>query len=156
MPPLGSRAKRQLRCGDTRLMRRALALAALFTLAAAGTASAEKWTKYVDAANGTAWSYDADYIYKDSQTGRLVVMQAVSKPSANLGPSAPGKPDGVGSVVAIDCTKKNLIQLSGYSPSKPLDIKSSWRGETPKRAEGAENEALLAAVCPMLGSVPAK
>lgn len=137
-------------------MRRALALAALITLAAAGTASAEKWTKYVDVANGTAWSYDADYSYKDSQTGRLVVMQAISKPAASLGPSAPGKPDGVGSVVAIDCSKKNMIPLGGYSPGKPLDIKSNWRGETPKRAEGAENEALLAAVCPTIGSVPAK
>src|SRR3546814_10085275 len=91
-------------------MRRALALAALIAAsAAAGTAAAEHWTKYVDADGGTAWSYDGDYTYKDRETGRLVVMQAISKPAANLGPSAPGKADGVGSVVAIDCAKKNLI-----------------------------------------------
>ena len=137
-------------------MRRALALAALITLAATGAAQAEHWTKYVDADGGTAWSYDADYSYKDSQTGRIVVMQAISKPAANLGPSGPGKPDGVGSVVAIDCAKKNMIMLGGYKPSQPLDIKSSWRGETPKRADGAENEALMAAVCPHLAHVPVK
>jgi hypothetical protein len=140
-------------------MRRALALAAFVTPilvigAAAGAAQAEKWTKYVDADNGAAWSYDADYTYKDGQTGRIVVMQAISK--GTLGPGAPGKADGVGSVVALDCAKKNLILLSGYSPSKPLDIKSSWRAETPKKAEGHENEALIAAVCPSMGAVPVK
>ena len=137
-------------------MRRALGLAALITLAAAGAAQAEHWTKYVDSDGGTAWSYDADYSYKDSQTGRLVVMQAISKPAASLGPSGPGKPDGVGSVVAIDCVKKNMIMLGGYKPSQPLDIKASWRGDTPKRAEGPENEALMAAVCPHLAHVPVK
>jgi hypothetical protein len=136
-------------------MRRAIALAAVLTLAA-GAAQAEKWTKYVDADNGTAWSYDADYTYKDQQTGRLVVMQAISKPAANLGPSAPGKPDGVGSVVAIDCAKKNLIMVAGYSPSKPLDIRSSWRAETPKKADGAENQALMSAVCSNAAGVPVK
>jgi hypothetical protein len=138
-------------------MRRALALAALITLAAAGSAAAEHWTKYADgAAPGTAWSYDADYSYKDKQTGRLVVMQAISKPESKLGPAAPGAADGVGSVVAIDCVKKNMIMMSGYSPSKPLNIRGSWREETPKKAEGAENEALIAATCPSLGQVPAK
>ncbi|MBS0335136.1 MAG: hypothetical protein JSS35_20400 [Proteobacteria bacterium] len=138
-------------------MRRALALAALIAATTvAGAASAEKWVKYVDGANGTAWSYDADYSYKDKATGRLVIMQAISKASANLGPSAPGKPDGVGSIVALDCTKKNLIMISGYSPSKPLDIKESWRSETPKKAEGAENEALMAAACPTADKAPVK
>jgi hypothetical protein len=140
-------------------MRRALALAALIAplaAMAAGSAQAEKWTKYVDVANGTAWSYDADYSYKDSQTGRLVIMQAISKPSASLGPSGPGKPDGVGSVYALDCAKKNMISLGGYSPGKPLVIANGWRSETPKKADGAENEALLAAVCPTLANVPAK
>ena len=141
-------------------MRRALALAALIAplaaMAAPGTASAEKWTKYIDVANGTAWSYDADYSYKDNQTGRLVVMQAISKPTANLGPSGPGKPDGVGSVVAIDCTKKNLITVGAYTPSKPMDMKANWRSDTPKKAVGAENEALIAAVCPHLDHVPVK
>ena len=67
-------------------MRRALALAALIALTAAGAARAEHWTKYADADNGTAWSYDADYSYKDSQSGRLVVMQAISKPAASSSP----------------------------------------------------------------------
>jgi hypothetical protein len=138
-------------------MRRALALAALIALAAAGTASAEHWTKYTDgSAAGTAWSYDADYSYKDRQTGRLVVMQAISKPESKLGPSAPGAADGVGSVVAIDCAKKNMIMMSGYSPSKPLNIHGNWREDTPKKAEGAENQALISATCPLIDHVPAK
>jgi hypothetical protein len=136
-------------------MRRAIALATALTLVAGG-ACAETWTKYVDGANGTAWSYDGDYSYKDKATGRLVVMQAISKPSANLGPSAPGKPDGVGSVVAIDCAKKNLIQLGSYKPSAPLAINEDWRKVTPKKAEGADNEALMAAVCPHIDHVPVK
>lgn len=138
-------------------MRRALALAALIAATtAAGAAFAEHWTKYVDVDNGVAWSYDSDYSYKDKATGRLVIMQAISKPSAKLGPSGPGKSDGVGSVVAIDCSKKNMIQLSGYSPSKPLNITDGWRSDTPKQATGTENEALLAAVCPMADKAPVK
>jgi len=136
-------------------MRRVFALATALTLIA-GAASAETWTKYVDGANGTAWSYDGDYSYKDKETGRLVIMQAISKPSANLGPSAPGKPDGVGSVIAIDCAKKNLIQLGSYKPSAPLAIAEDWRKVTPKKAEGADNEALMAAVCPHIDHVPVK
>lgn len=136
-------------------MRRAIALATALTLIA-GAASAETWTKYVDGANGTAWSYDGDYSYKDKATGRLVVMQAISKPSANLGPSAPGKPDGVGSIVALDCAKKNLIQLGSYKPSAPLAINEDWRKVTPKKAEGPDNEALMAAVCPHIDHVPVK
>src|SRR4051812_15775320 len=138
-------------------MRRAIALTALIAASAiAGGAAAEKWTKYVDVDGGTAWSYDGDYSYKDKATGRLVVMQAISKPAANLGPGAPGKADGVGSIVAIDCAKKNLIPLGAYSPSKPLDLKANWRSETPKKAAGAENEALMAAVCPHIDHVPEK
>jgi hypothetical protein len=137
-------------------MRRAFALAALITVTAAGAASAETWSKFVDAANGTAWSYDGDYSYKDKQSGRLVVMQAISKPEAKLGPSAPGKPDGVGSVVAIDCAKKNLISMGSYTPSKPLEIKDNWRSDTPKKAAGPENVALIAAVCPHIDHVPVK
>ena len=136
-------------------MRRAIALATALTLVA-GAASAETWTKYVDGANGTAWSYDGDYSYKDKATGRLVIMQAISKPEAKLGPSAPGKPDGVGSIVAIDCGKKNLIQLGSYKPSAPLAINEDWRKVTPKKAEGADNEALMAAVCPHIDHVPVK
>jgi hypothetical protein len=138
-------------------MRSALALAALVAVTAvAGTAAAEKWTKYVDVDGGTAWSYDGDYSYKDKATGRLVVMQALSKPAANLGPSAPGKPDGVGSIVAIDCVKKNLITVASYTPSKGTDQKANWRSDTPKKVAGAENEALVAAVCPHIDHVPVK
>src|SRR6478672_13033049 len=114
-------------------MRRALALAALIAASAvAGTAAAEHWTKYADVDGGTAWSYDADYSYKDQQTGRLVVMQAISKPAANLGPSAPGKPDGVGSVVAVDCSKKGLITIGSYTPKAPLALNEGWRKDTLK------------------------
>lgn len=136
-------------------MRRAIALAATLSLIA-GAAAAETWTKYVDGPNGTAWSYDGDYSYKDKQTGRLIIMQAISKPEAKLGPSGPGKSDGVGSVVAIDCKEKNLITLGSYKPSAPLDIKSTWRSDTPKKATGDDNVALMAAVCPHADHVPVK
>lgn len=136
-------------------MRRMLALAAV-TAFAATAATAETWTKYVDGPNGTTWSYDADYAYKDKETGLLVVMQAIAKPSANLGPSAPGKPDGVGSVVAIDCGKKALIPMGSYKPSVALAIDENWRKATPKKAAGPDNEALLAAVCPHAAHFPVK
>ena len=136
-------------------MRRVIALAAA-TAFAATAASAETWTKFVDGPNGTQWSYDADYTYKDKASGRLVVMQAVSKPEAKLGPSGPGKPDGVGYVYAIDCGKKNLITVAAYKPSASFAIPAKWRDETPKKATGAENEALLAAVCPHADHVPVK
>ena len=58
-------------------MRRALALAALIALTSTAAAHAEHWTKYIDNANGTAWSYDDDYSYKDKATGRLVVSAEV-------------------------------------------------------------------------------
>jgi hypothetical protein len=137
-------------------MRRALALAALVTFAAAGAASAETWKKYTEGDNGTAWSYDADYSYRDKATGRVVVMQAISKPAANLGPSGPGKPDGVGSVVALDCQNKNMIVLGAYTPSKPLAIAPGWRSETPKKAVGQDNEALIASACAAASSLPVK
>ena len=136
-------------------MRRALALATLIAATAvAGTAAAAHWTKYVDVDGGKAWSYDGDYSYKDKATGRLVVMQAISVPEKNLGPGAPGAADGVGSVVAIDCAKKNLITIGSYTPSKPMEEKAGWRSDTPKKAVGAENEALMAAVCPHIDHVP--
>ena len=137
-------------------MRRAFALTLVAALTVSGAASAETWTKYVDVANGTAWSFDSDYSYKDRQTGRLIVMQAVSKPSAKLGPAGPGKSDGVGSVVAVDCLKKNLIMVGSYKPSAPLDIKATWRNDAAKKAAGAENEALISAVCAMADKVPMK
>jgi hypothetical protein len=135
-------------------MRRALALAALIALSTAGAAYAEHWTKFADGANGIEWSYDGDYSYKDKQTGRLVVMQAISKPSANLMPSPP--PTGVGSVYAIDCVKKNVIPLGAYKPSAPFAISTSWRSDTPKKLGGPEDEALVAAVCPHIDHVPVK
>lgn len=137
-------------------MRRAFALTVIAALALSSAASAETWTKYVDVANGTAWSFDSDYSYKDRQTGRMVVMQAVSKPSAKLGPAGPGKSDGVGSVVAVDCLKKNLIMVGSYKPSAPLDIKATWRNDAPKKAEGPENQALISAVCAMADKAPMK
>jgi hypothetical protein len=136
-------------------MRRALALAALIaTSAVAGAAYAEHWTKFADGANGIEWSYDGDYTYKDKQTGRLVVMQAISKPSANLMPAGPDK--GVGSVYAIDCAKKNVIMLGSFKPSAPFSIPGDWRSETPKKLGGPEDEALVAAVCPHLDHAPVK
>ena len=136
-------------------MRRAFALDTALTLAATA-ASAESWTKFVDGPNGTTWSYDSDYTYKDKQTGRIVVMQAVAKPEAKIGPSGPGKADGVGYVYAIDCSNKNLISLGAYTPSKPLEIKGSWRSDKPKKAEGPENAALFSSVCPHAEHVPVK
>jgi hypothetical protein len=135
-------------------MRRALALAALIVLSSAGAAFAEHWTKFADGANGIEWSYDGDYSYKDKQSGRLVVMQAISKPSANLMPSGP--PTGVGSIYAIDCSKKNVIPLGSYKPSVTFAINDAWRQETPKKLGGPEDEALVAAVCPHIDHVPVK
>jgi hypothetical protein len=137
-------------------MRRAFALAVLIALTTVGAASAETWKKYVDADNGTAWSYDADSVYKDRATGRIVVMQAISKPAANLGPSGPGKPDGVGSVVAIDCNARNMIVMGSYTPSKPLALAPTWRSDAPKKASGSDNEALVKAVCAGASSYPSK
>jgi hypothetical protein len=135
-------------------MRRALALAVLIAASAAGSAYAQHWTKFADGANGIEWSYDADYVYKDKATGRLVVMQAISKPSANLMPSGP--PTGVGSVYAMDCDKKNVIMMGSYKPSAAFAIPDGWRSDTPKKLGGPEDEALLAAVCAKAASYPVK
>ena len=141
-------------------MRLALAATALaattFALAAAGAAQAAHWTKYIDIENGLAWSYDADYSYKDATTGRIVIMQAISKPAGNLGPAGPGEPNGVGSVVAVDCGKRNIIPLGTYKPSQALQINNAWRSEVPKKADGQENEALVTAVCATASKVPMK
>lgn len=107
-------------------------------------------------AEAAAERHDGDYSYKDKQSGRLVVMQAISKPEAHLGPSGPGKPDGVGSIVAIDCNAKNMLVVGSYKPSQPLAIDEGWRSGTAKKATGAENEALVAAVCPHIDHVPVK
>jgi len=139
-------------------MRRAIALATALTLLApavfGGAASAETWTKFHTMENGADVSFDSDYTYKDRQTGRLVIMQALSK--GTLGPSAPGKADSVGTVVALDCSKKNMIAVASYRPNQPLDSKATWRSDTPKKADGADNAALIAAVCPHADHVPVK
>jgi hypothetical protein len=137
--------------------RQGLALAALIATSAAvaGAAHAEHWTKFADGGNGIEWSYDADYSYKDKQTGRLVVMQAISKPSAGLMPSGPDK--GVGSVYAIDCSKKNVIMMGAFKPSTaPFSTINGWRGETPKNLGGPEDTALVSAVCPTIDKAPVK
>ena len=134
-------------------MRVALVIA---LLAVNSAASAEAWTKYVDGPKATTWSYDASYSYKDRQTGRLVVMTAIAKPSEKLGPAGPGKPDGVGNIFAIDCANKNMIMLGSYNPSAPLEVKATWRGDTPKKVTDPGSEALMAAVCPQAEHVPAR
>lgn len=131
-----------------------LALAALIAASTFGAAHAAHWVKFADGANGIEWSYDSDYSYKDRQTGRIVVMQAISKPSANLMPSGP--PTGVGSVYAMDCQKKNVIAVVSYKPSQAFGIPNGWRGETPKKLGGAEDEALMAAVCANVDKLPQK
>jgi hypothetical protein len=140
-------------------MRRALAFAALIALsttalATSGSAYAARWTKFADGGNGIEWSYDADYTYKDRATGRIVVMQAISKPSANLMPSGP--PTGVGSVYALDCGKKNVILIGAYKPSAPFSMPDTWRSDTPKKMGGPEDEALMTAVCSMTEKAPVK
>jgi len=134
-------------------MRRALAIAATLALAA-GAAQAETWKQVFTMENGANINVDTDYTYKDKQSGRLVIMQALSK--GTLGPSAPGKADSVGSLVALDCANKNMISVASYRPNTPLDVPTGWRTSTPKKATGADNEALVAAVCPTADKAPVK
>jgi hypothetical protein len=131
-------------------MRRALALAALIALAAAGTASAETWKKYANGDNGTEWSYDADYSYKDKDTGRVVVMKAISKPSASIAPGGPGK--GVGFVEAVDCRAGTSLPMGSYKPSGDLAINADWRKGAAKKAD----PELLSAVCSTAAKLPVK
>ena len=131
-------------------MRRALALAGLMAITAATAAAADTWKKYADGENGTEWSYNSDYSYKDKDTGRVVVMKAISKPSANIAPNGPGA--GVGFVEAIDCDKGTTIVMGSYKPSSDLAINSQWRQATPKKAE----PELISAVCPSAGKLPVK
>lgn len=131
-------------------MRRAVALAALISLVAAGTAAAEHWTKYADGDGGTQWSYDGDYTYKDKDSGRLIAMKAISKPSANFEPGGPDK--GVGYVVAIDCRAKTSQQVAAYKPSTGLVTDANWRKQPAKPADAP----LAAALCPHLEHVPVK
>ncbi len=130
-------------------MRRAFALAAALSLIA-GAASAEKWTKYADGDGGTEWSYDGDYSYKDKDSGRLVVMKAISKPSANIAPGGPDK--GVGFVEALDCKGGTSLRMGAYKPSTGLQMDDGWRKAQAKPAD----KALVAAVCPHIDHVPVK
>ncbi|MBT9473310.1 MAG: hypothetical protein V4514_12205 [Pseudomonadota bacterium] len=139
-------------------MRRVIAIAALSALAAASAAQAETWKPYAKTATGLEWSYDADYSYRDGQSGRIVVMQAVGKPGAEprMGPSGPGKADGVGFVTALDCKGKTLISLGGYSPKKPLELSANWRTGNVAAAKSAEDKALLDVVCSAADQVATK
>lgn len=130
-------------------MRRVIALATALSLIA-GAAAAETWTKYADGDGGTQWSYDGDYSYKDKQSGRLVVMKSISKPSANIAPGGPDK--GVGFVEALDCKAKSSIRVASYKPSTGLTTDEAWRKQSAKGADAA----LVAAVCPHLDHVPVK
>jgi hypothetical protein len=132
-------------------MRRAFALAALIAVSAAATAaSAETWKKYANGDNGTEWSYDTDYAYKDQASGRIVVMKAISKPSANIAPGGPGK--GIGFVEAIDCKAGTSLAMGAYKPSAELAINADWRKAAPKKAD----PDLVSAVCPTAAKLPVK
>lgn len=140
-------------------MRRVLALAALSTLALGASAQAETWVGYSTVTpSNIQWSYDRDYLYKDAQTKRVVVLTAVGKVGASprMGPSAPGAADGAGSVVAFDCKAANMILIAGFNPKKPLEISDTWRTETPKKLGGDDDKALMKAVCAGADKLPVK
>lgn len=142
-------------------MRRILAIAAALaaTTAMVTPAGAESWKAYGSPSEkGLQWSYDADYSYRDQQTGKVIVMQAIGKVGAEprMGPSGPGKPDGVGSVLAVDCKDQTLINLGGYTPKKPLELSANWRMANAAAAKSPEDKALIAAVCPTAASLTAK
>ena len=140
-------------------MRRAPVIAALSALALTLPAVAETWTPYTEPTDkGLQWSFDRDYSYRDAASGRIVVMTAIGKVGATprMGPSAPGAADGVGFVYALDCKARNLIPMGSYSPKKPLEIASGWRGEAVKKADGSDDAALMRQVCSAEGSYPTK
>lgn len=130
-------------------MRRAFAFATALALVA-GAAHAETWVKYANGDNGTEWSFDKDYVYKDKDSGRLVVMKAISKPSANILPGGPDK--GVGFVEALDCKAGNTLKMGSYKPSTGLSMDNDWR----KTKATVSDKDLAAAACPMLASAPVK
>lgn len=139
-------------------MRFALAIAAVSALAATAV-QAETWKPYGAVSDkGLQWSYDADYSYRDQQSGKVVVMQAIGKVGAEprMGPSGPGKPDGVGSVLALDCREKTLISLGGYSPKKPLELSANWRTANAAPAKTPEDKALVEAACAAADGLPTK
>lgn len=140
-------------------MRRAPVIAALSVLALALPAVAESWKPYTEPTDkGLQWSFDSDYSYRDAATGRVVVMTAVGKVGATprMGPSGPGAADGVGFVYALDCKAKNLLPMGGYSPKKALEITGDWRSAAPKKADGADDAALMRQVCAGAATLPTK
>jgi hypothetical protein len=140
-------------------MRRAPAIAALSVLALALPAVAETWTPYTEPTDkGLQWSFDADYSYRDAASGRIVVMTAIGKVGATprMGPSAPGAADGVGFIYALDCNSRNLIPMGSYSPRKPLEIAGDWRGVAPKKADGADDDALMRKICAASAALPTR
>jgi hypothetical protein len=130
-------------------MRRIFAIAAVSAFAVASAAGAETWKTYAPGPPGLEWFYDADYSYRDAQTGRVVVLQAIGKPNAEprMGPSGPGKADGVGSIMAFDCKAKTVFPIGSYSPKKPLAESATWRTSKAKKVESAEDKALMTAAC---------
>ena len=140
-------------------MRRLIALAALSVAAVASAASAETWKPYSAVTEkGLQWSYDTDYAYRDSASGKVVVLQAIGKPGATprLGPSAPGAADGVGSVVALDCRARTIVLIGSYAPSKPLALSDTWRSATAKKVESADDKALVSSACEVADKLPSK
>ena len=143
-------------------MRRATVLTLAMTLAGAGlgigggVASAASWTPISGDPAALQWFYDADYSYRDAQSGKVVVMQAVAKPSDRIGPAGPGAPDGVGFVFAIDCAKKRVVQVSSYKPGEAPAEADGWRLQKGHAAKTAEDKALIAAVCPGAAKLPSR
>lgn len=137
-------------------MYRAIAIAALVSASAAGAALAENWTAFAGDPAALQWFYDADYSYRDQQSGKVVVMQAVSKPTAKIGPSGPGKPDGVGSIVALDCGKKTVSLVASYKPGVDPVEDPAWRTDKGKKASSADDKALMTAACAGADQLPVK
>lgn len=140
-------------------MRRPFALVAMTALTLASAAQAETFKAYSTISpKSLQWSYDSDYAYRDARTNRVVVLQAIGKVGATprLGPSGPGAPDGVGSVVAIDCKARSIVLLGSYAPSKALVIDENWRSTKTKGIEAGDDRDLMTAVCPGAAQLPAK
>jgi len=138
-------------------MRRTAALALAASLASGG-AGAETWKTYSPGPNGLEWYYDVDYVYRDARTGRVVALQAIGRPGAQprMGPSGPGKPDGVGSIVALDCRKRTIVIVGSFSPKAPLQSSEAWRDAPAKRVSTPEDKALVAAACAGAANLPVK
>ena len=136
-----------------------IAFAALALASAGSAAQAADWKPFAAGPSGAQWFYDAAYSYKDAATGRVVVMQAIGKPAAKIGPNGPGAADGVGSVVALDCKASNLLLVASYSPKTTPDLASTaWRTGKPKKVgrENAEDSALMAAACAGAATLPSR